>query len=105
MRLSRRTWANAPPRRTFPVAAMSLRSRLDKRRRTVVTKPETRDDRAPEELDEQKGEELPGRKAMSLIEAIPAGPGNAAAALTILSDASTAVAEEQPQDPEQGAGR
>jgi hypothetical protein len=62
-----------------------------------VTKPTSRDERAPEELDEQRGEELPERKAMSLIDGNVAGSGSAA--LTVLSEDSTAVAEaDQPQD-------
>jgi len=57
-----------------------------------VTQPKTRDDLAPDELDEQDCEELPDRLAMSLIDANVAAPVNAAAALNVLSDDSTAVA-------------
>jgi hypothetical protein len=71
----------------------------------VVTKPKTRDDLAPEELAEQDGEKLPERKAMSLIDANVAAPVNAAAALNVLSDDSTAVADaEQSADIDQSAG-
>ena len=45
-----------------------------------------------EELDEQGGEELPDREAMSLINANVAAPINAAVALNALSDDATAVA-------------
>ena len=46
----------------------------------------------PEELDAQGGEELPDREAMSLINANVAAPVNAAVALNVLSDDSTATA-------------
>jgi hypothetical protein len=45
-----------------------------------------------EELDELAGEALPERAAMSLINANVAAPINAAVALNVLSDHSTAVA-------------
>ncbi len=45
-----------------------------------------------EELDEQGGEQLPDREAMSLINANVAAPVNAAVALNALSDDATAVA-------------
>ena len=46
-----------------------------------------------EELDELAGEALPERAAMSLINANVAAPINAALALNVLSDNSTAIAE------------
>ena len=46
-----------------------------------------------EELNALAGEELPERAAMSLINANVAAPINAALALNVLSDNSTAVAE------------
>ncbi len=46
----------------------------------------------PEELDQQVGEELPDREAMSLVNANIAAPVNVAAALNVLSDGSTAYA-------------
>ena len=46
-----------------------------------------------EELNKLAGEELPERAAMSLINANIAAPINAALALNVLSDNSTAVAE------------
>jgi hypothetical protein len=46
-----------------------------------------------EELDELAGEALPERAAMSLINANVAAPINAALALNVLSDNSTAVAQ------------
>ena len=45
-----------------------------------------------EELDEQGGEQLPDREAMSLINANVAAPVNAAVALNALSDDATAIA-------------
>ena len=45
-----------------------------------------------EELAAQTGEELPDREAMSLIDANIAAPVNAAVALNVLSDDSTAFA-------------
>jgi hypothetical protein len=47
----------------------------------------------PEELEAESGEELPDREAMSLINANIAAPVNAALALNVLSDNSTAVAD------------
>ena len=44
------------------------------------------------ELDAQGGEQLPDREQMSLVNANIAAPVNAAAALNVLSDDSTAVA-------------
>jgi hypothetical protein len=44
------------------------------------------------ELDSQLGEELPDRHAMSLVNANVAAPINAAIALNVLSDNSTAIA-------------
>jgi hypothetical protein len=67
-----------------------------------VTKRKTRDELAAEELEQQNGEELPAREAMSLIDANVAAPLNAAAALSVLSDDSTAVANaEQATDIDQ----
>jgi hypothetical protein len=48
-----------------------------------------------EELDELAGEALPERAAMSLINANIAAPINAALALNVLSDNSTAYANAQ----------
>jgi hypothetical protein len=45
-----------------------------------------------EELEQIAGEELPERAAMSLINANIAAPVNVAAALNVLSDNSTAIA-------------
>ena len=44
-----------------------------------------------EEVDAQDGERLPDREAMSLLDANVAAPVNAAAALNVLSDDSSAV--------------
>lgn len=46
----------------------------------------------PQELEQQDGEALPDREAMSLINANVAAPVNAAVALNALSDNSTAIA-------------
>jgi hypothetical protein len=45
------------------------------------------------ELEQEEGEELPDREAMSLVNANLAVPVNAAVAANVLSDNSTAVAE------------
>jgi len=45
-----------------------------------------------EELQQQEGEQLPDREAMSLIDANVAAPVNAAVAANILSDGSIAYA-------------
>jgi len=69
-----------------------------------VVKP-NRDALTPDELNEQNGEELPEREAMSLIDANVAAPVNAAAALNVLSDDSTAVANaEQSAELHQSTG-
>ena len=49
-------------------------------------------DLSAEELEAQGAEQLPDREAMSLINANIAAPVNAAAALNVLSDDSTATA-------------
>ena len=46
-----------------------------------------------DELDRQSAEELPDREAMSLVDANLAAPVNAAAALNVLSDNSSAVSD------------
>jgi hypothetical protein len=45
-----------------------------------------------EELQSQQGEQLPDREQMSLVNANVAAPINAALALNVLSDSSTAYA-------------
>ena len=52
-----------------------------------------------DELDQLAGEALPERAAMSLINANIAAPVNLAAALNVLSDNSTAVANAQQTAP------
>ena len=47
----------------------------------------------PDELEQQKGEELPDREAMSLVNANIAIPINAAVAANVLSDDAVAYAE------------
>ena len=59
---------------------------------TGVTNKERQPGLTDEELQQQDGEELPDREAMSLINANVAAPINAAVALNALSDGSTAVA-------------
>jgi len=55
-----------------------------------------------EELEAQGAEQLPDREAMSLVNANVAAPVNVAAALNVLSDGSTAVANaEQTADIDQ----
>jgi hypothetical protein len=50
------------------------------------------DELSTEELEEQTGEELPDREAMSLVDANVAAPINAAVALNVASDDSVAYA-------------
>jgi hypothetical protein len=50
------------------------------------------DELTQEELDQQSGEQLPDREAMSLIDANVAAPINAAVAANVLSDDSIAYA-------------
>lgn len=50
------------------------------------------DELTPEELENQDGEELPDREAMSLINANLVAPVNAAVAANVLSDDSIAYA-------------
>jgi hypothetical protein len=52
----------------------------------------TKGDFSQEELQQQSGQELPDREAMSLINANLAAPINAAVALNVLSDGSVAYA-------------
>lgn len=47
----------------------------------------------PEELDQESGEELPDREAMSLIDANIAVPVNAAISANVLSDGATAISD------------
>lgn len=47
---------------------------------------------SPDELEAEGAEQLPDREAMSLLSGNVAAPVNAAAALNVLSDNSTAVA-------------
>ncbi len=57
-----------------------------------------------QELEDQSGEQLPDREAMSLIDANVAAPVNAAVAANILSDDSVAIANaEQDVDIDQSA--
>jgi hypothetical protein len=58
----------------------------------VVTPDRERSSLTTEELGAQQGEELPEREVMSLVDANVAAPVNAAAALNVLSDDSSAVA-------------
>jgi hypothetical protein len=53
----------------------------------------------PEELEDETGEELPDREAMSLINANVAAPVNAAVALNALSDNSVAYANAEQTAP------
>ena len=51
------------------------------------------DELTPEELDQQSGEALPDREAMSLVNANIAIPINAAIAANVLSDGAVAYAD------------
>ena len=73
-----------------------------------ITKPESTDEHIQQtqltdaELQAQGAEALPDREAMSLVNANVAAPVNVAAALNVLSDGSTAVANaEQTADIDQ----
>ena len=59
------------------------------RKETEIENPEGL---SQEELDQQSGEQLPDREAMSLIDANVAAPVNAAVAANVLSDNSIAYA-------------
>ncbi|HEV2889119.1 MAG TPA: hypothetical protein VGX28_01970 [Frankiaceae bacterium] len=62
-------------------------------RETEMAENDVRDEGlTDEELAQESGEELPDREAMSLINANLAAPVNAAVALNVLSDGSTAYA-------------
>lgn len=52
-----------------------------------------------EELEQQEGQELPDREAMSLVNANLAAPINAAVAANVLSDNSVAYANAQQTAP------
>jgi hypothetical protein len=58
-----------------------------------MTQRRIRDGLRTDELDRKDRDELPDREAMSLIATNIAVPANAAAALYVLSDDSTAVAD------------
>jgi hypothetical protein len=65
-----------------------------------VTEPERSEEELhAEELEKQKGEELPDREAMSLVNANIAIPINAAIAANVLSDESIAWAEAEQDTP------
>ena len=67
-----------------------------------IDAPGQRNELSAAELEEQAGEQLPEREAMSLINANVAAPVNAAVALNALSDDLTAVANaEQTADIDQ----
>jgi hypothetical protein len=75
-----------------------------------ITKPETTvepvaagGELSQDELEAQGAEQLPDREQMSLVNANVAAPVNVAAALNVLSDNSTAIANaEQTADIDQG---
>ena len=76
-----------------------------------ITKTESTDEHIQQteltdaELQAQGAEQLPDREAMSLVNANVAAPVNVAAALNVLSDGSTAVANaEQTADIDQSNG-
>jgi len=70
-----------------------------------VTNPTSRTDLTADEVDAQHGEKLPEREAMSLVDANAAAPINAAAALNVLNDDSTAVSDaEQTSEIEESTG-
>jgi hypothetical protein len=66
-----------------------------------VTKqrPSEKKELTPEELEQQEGEELPDREAMSLVNTNIAIPINAAIAANVLSDDAIAAAEAEQDTP------
>jgi hypothetical protein len=85
-------WVRRHRRPTSPAAAAFPLNRFDESKGRAVAQRKSKDDLTPDELEDQECEELPERQAMSLIDANVATPVNAAAALNVLSDDSTAVA-------------
>jgi hypothetical protein len=77
-------WASLHRHPTSPAAAASLLDRPDKPGGRTLSQLKSRDELTPEELAE--------RQARSLIRANAAAPVKAAAALNVVSDDSTAVA-------------
>jgi hypothetical protein len=93
MRRSRRMWASPHRPPTSPAAAAFPRDRSDKPGGNALNQLKSREELTPEELAAQDCEELPERQAMSLIGANAAAPVNSAAALNVIGDDSTAVAD------------
>jgi hypothetical protein len=56
------------------------------------------DELSADELEQQQGEELPDREAMSLVNANLAVPVNAAVAANVLSDGATSIADANQAD-------
>ncbi len=81
------TTTTVTQRSSRPGAAPRGRTRGDQ-----MAENEVRDELSDEELEQESGEELPDREAMSLINANVAAPINAAVAANILSDDSIAYA-------------
>jgi hypothetical protein len=86
-------WASLHPRPTCLAAAPFPPNRFGNAGGTALRRLRDNDELTPDELGEQSSEELPERQALSLIAANVAAPVNAAAALNVLSDDSTAVAD------------
>jgi hypothetical protein len=86
-------WASPHRPPTSPAAAAFPLDRSDKPGGRALERLKSRDELTPEELAEQHCEELSERQAMSLIGANAAAPANAAAALNVLGDDSTVVAD------------
>jgi hypothetical protein len=74
------------------VTAINIGGRSSVTRTTTTEDVVTERELTPDELEQEGGEELPDREAMSLINGNVAAPINAAVALNALSDNSTAVA-------------
>jgi hypothetical protein len=74
------------------VTAVNINGHSSVTRTTTTEDAMNEQELTPEELDEESGEELPDREAMSLINGNVAAPINAAAALNVLSDNSVAGA-------------
>jgi len=80
------------------MAAHKRQVQHGKQEPTEIQQPENRE-LTPEEIEAQEAAELPDREAMSLVNANIAAPVNLAAALNVLSDNSTAVAQAEQTAP------
>ena len=90
---------SSSPRPFDPLLAQNLHPTSHMANPDKIEPSSTRDELSSDELAEQEAAELPDRDAMSLVNLNAAIPINAAAALNVLSDGSTADAGALQQDP------